>query len=474
MKILHLSAECYPVAKAGGLADVVGALPRYQCESGLEAAVVMPWYDKPFVHAHDFEAVYKGEILQGSQLFNFQVLREKTNVLGFELFLIRMPGLLDRPELYVYPDESDQFIAFQHAVLKWLAEADHKPDLLHCHDHPTGLVPFFIENCISFEALKGIPTVFTVHNGEYQGIMNWHKSQLMPVFDQYKWGLLDWDNRINSMAAAIKCCWAFTTVSEGYLRELYAQPVLGSLFSSERGKAFGILNGIDTEAWNPENDSLLDYLYNQSNVSKGKRENKKELSSRFSLAPDLPLLAFIGRFAFEKGADLLPQLIEEVLRRHRGKLNMMVLGSGDKAVENQLKTLQKGIGSKHFALYIGYDEALAHKIYAAADFLLMPSRVEPCGLNQLYALRYGTIPIVCAVGGLKDTVVEVQGEQGNGFLFPQANLADALPAIEKALEWAENPKQLEQLRKRNMRLDYSWENSSQKYKKVYTLLIDKL
>lgn len=473
MNVFHISAECYPVAKAGGLADVVGALPRYQCENGIEASVVMPWYDKPFVHQHTFKEVYKGDIRQGSQTYSFEVLMEKDRILGFDLYLVRVPGLLDRPEVYGYGDESDQFIAFQHAILQWLSETKNKPSLLHCHDHHAGLIPFFVEQCESFSFLKGTPTVCTVHNGEYQGVMPWRKAMLMPEFNPEAWGLLDWDNMINPLGAGIKCCWAYTTVSEGYLEELYHQTVLGTLFVAERNKSYGIVNGIDVAVWNPETDHLIDFNYKESAVLSGKKKNKKGLCQHLDLNEELPLLAFIGRFAGEKGADLLPGFVRQMQDDYQGKLSMLILGSGDPKVEEELRNLKAADG-KDFALVVGYDERLAHRIYASADFLLMPSRVEPCGLNQLYALRFGTIPIVRAIGGLKDTVHDVNEDNGNGFLFESPTIDDMVIAVKRALAFDENPTLVNKLRKSNMKLDYSWRKSSKKYAEVYDLLIDKL
>lgn len=473
MKVFHISAECYPVAKAGGLGDVVGALPKYQCEHGIKASVVMPWYDKPFVHNHSLKSVYAGDIRQGTQTFSFEILKESDNTLGFDLFLVRIPGLLDRAEVYGYADESDQFIAFQHAVLQWIVEANIKPTIFHCHDHHTGLIPFFIKNCQEFYDLKGTPTVFTVHNGEYQGWMPWHKALLMPEFDTSAWGLLDWDNLINPLATAIKCSWAYTTVSEGYLEELYHQMALGPLFLAEKDKSFGIVNGIDTAVWNPESDPLIDFNYKISTVISGKKKNKHALCKAYKLNKELPLVAFIGRFAGEKGADLLPGFIRQIIDRNKEKISIFILGSGDPLVEEALYRLNAEL-HQAFALVIGYDEALAHRIYAAADFLVMPSRVEPCGLNQLYAMRFGTIPVVRAIGGLKDTINDISDESGNGFQFVNPAIADIINAVERALKFYETPPLMNKLRKSNMKLDYSWKTSSKKYNRVYDLLIGKL
>ncbi len=472
MKVFHISAECYPVAKTGGLGDVVGALPKYQNLLGIQASVIMPWYDKPYVRDHEFEKVYESEFKQGSQFYSFTVLKENTHALGFEIYLIKVPGLLDRTEVYGYPDESNQFIAFQHALLKWIIDQNIAPDLFHCHDHHSGLVPFFIENTEEFKSLKGIPTLATIHNAQYQGWMGWQQAILMPTFDSDKWGLLDWDRNINPLASLIKCCWAYNAVSSGYLKELFKEANgLESLFLSENGKGYGIINGIDEEIWNPETDPFISKKYTINTVTAGKKSNKKALCKEYGLDPALPLLAFIGRFALEKGADLLPGFVQELAQKFKGKINLVILGSGDIHIQEALTHLrEKG----NTAVIIGYNEKLSHQIYASSDFLIMPSRVEPCGLNQLYAMRYGTIPIVRSIGGLKDTVIDLSKKNPNGIVFEEVSLRNMVQAIKRGLKLYEDSKLFNKLQKDNMKLDYSWKSSTRKYIQLYENLINRL
>ena len=465
--VIHLSAECYPVAKVGGLGDVVGALPKYLQQQGFEAWVVMPWYNKPFVNTHDFDQVYRGSIQQGSRPLQVEVYREQHDTLGFGLFLVKIPGLLDRDDVYGYADESEQFMAFQHGFLQWIADEGIQPDVIHCHDHHTGLVPFLLYHCAQFSALKQIPTVGTVHNGEYQGWMGWNKAILLPSFDTWKWGLLDWDGMINPLAALIKCCWVYTAVSEGYLRQLAEQSNgLEQLFKLEQQKGVGIVNGIDATLWDPSADLMLYRNYGTADAQSGKKANKESLCRTFGLDASLPLLAYIGRFVGEKGADLLPPLIDQVLVDTDNGLSVVVLGSGDPAVETAIRQLAEK-HSGRLGIHIGYQEQLAHQIYAASDFLIMPSRIEPCGLNQLYAMRYGTVPVVRSTGGLSDTVPDIDTEAGYGITFQQASSEDAALAIGRALRLYENKKQLQQLRKRIMGLDFSWARSTAKYIQIY-------
>ena len=466
MKIFNLSLECYPVAKVGGLGDVVGALPKYLNKmEGVEASVIMPWYNKPFVHEHEFDIVFDGWIHQSHHTFQVQVMKEKSKVLGFDLYLVKIPGLLDRDNPYGYWDESQQFLAFQHGVLHWLTAMHIRPDILHCHDYHTGLVPFMIENCPEFSFLKGVKTIGTIHNGEYQGQMKWEMLNYFPWFYGEQWGLLDWDGMINPLAAMIKCCHAFNAVSEGYLQELYQSfRGLEGLVRQEHAKAYGIINGIDSDVWDPATDSFLDYNFSRDEAETGKRKNKVELCKEYGLNPDLPLFGFIGRFAGEKGADLLPDIIWKSIQETYGALNIIILGSGDKNIEHQLSELTKYYSN--FALDLGYKEYLSHKIYASSDFLLMPSRVEPCGLNQMYAMRYGTVPIVSYTGGLRDTVEDI-ATGGSGLNFGDATAEDAVHAIHRALHIYHQAELMTDLVQSNMSFDFSWEKSAQKYMEMY-------
>lgn len=466
MTIFHLSTECYPVAKVGGLADVVGALPKYQNKiKEVNAKVVMPWYNKHFVYDYDFEVVFDGFIHQGSNMLQVQVMKETTDVLGFELFMVKIPGLLDRENPYGYEDESFQFLAFQQGVLHWLTAMKIRPDVLHCHDYHTGLIPFMIENCEEFEFLKGVKTIGTIHNGEYQGMMSWDMVNYMPAFDHHKWGLLDWNGFINPLASMIKCCSAFTTVSEGYLEELFVSfRGLESLVREEFSKAYGIINGIDTDVWNPQTDPMIDFNFNSKNALKIKKKNKAKLCKEYGLNPELPLFAFIGRFATEKGADLLPDLIWRSIKQSFGGLNIIVLGSGNAYIEQQLKELDSVYSN--FATDIGYKEHLSHKIYASADFLLMPSRVEPCGLNQMYAMRYGTVPVVSYTGGLRDTVKDIT-TGGSGLNFTYPGVDDIIHAMSRGVNIYKNKAQMDELVLSNMKFDFAWEKSAEKYLTLY-------
>ena len=434
----------------------------------------MPFYNRKFVHENVFDVVFQGATLLGTRRLYFEILKESTDKLGFELFLIKIPGLLDRENIYSYPDEREQFIAFQICFLDWINWSGQTPDLVHCHDHHSGLVPFLMYHSALYRRLAHIPTVFTIHNGQYHGAFGWEHLNLLPEVDFYKTGLLDWNGGINPLACAVKCCWKFTTVSPNYLKELsVSSNGLEYLFYVERFKGLGIINGIDTDVWDAETDPMVPNKFAAATVSKGKQKNKEELCLRFHLSPDKPLVVFIGRLVVEKGADVLPAAIEKSLQQHADGLNFLILGAGDAETEMALQKL-KDLYPQNCNVFIGYDESLAHLIYAAADFLLMPSRVEPCGLNQLYAIRYGTIPIVRSTGGLADTVIDFKDENGYGICFKNASADDISTAITRAVELYKDVKMIQMLRKRMMGLDFSWYRSAKEYIDLYESLIPKI
>ena len=467
MEIIHVSAECYPVAKAGGLGDVVGALPKYQCKAGHIAKVVMPMYKTRFLYTNDWEVDFKGRTNMGDYFFDYTVIKETKNILGFDLYLIEIKGLTDREKIYEYPDDTERFTAFQIAVVNWISHWQHQPDIVHCHDHPTGLIPFMFKNCNDYRKLRFIPTVMTIHNAQYQGWMPWNKSKYLPAWDNYKWGDLDWNKAINPLASAVKCAWKVTTVSWSYLNELrYNSNGLERLFEYERGKCVGILNGIDNEVWNPATDAFIDNNYTSATVMTGKQKNKSLLCQQFGLKEDVPLIVFIGRLVGEKAADILPDTIKSILYGMKDKVAFLILGSGDSHVEWQLNNMN-GNYPGYFHAEIGYHEALSHLIYAGADFLLMPSRIEPCGLNQMYAMRYGTIPMVRTTGGLQDTVTDMGDAEGFGVRFYHASIGDIYYAVSRALSVFEDKKHISWMRQHMMQIDHSWESTVEQYLNVY-------
>ncbi|MBA4275550.1 glycogen synthase [Flavobacterium sp.] len=471
MEIFHIGAECYPVAKVGGLADVVGALPKYQNKANHLVRVVLPHYETKFVKENEFNCVHSGFAKLGNFNFPFNVLKEKEDQLGYELYLVQIPDLFDREEIYGYEDDVERFLSFQIATLDWLMTRNNVPDVINCHDHHTGLIPFMMFYCYKYLKLHDVPTVITIHNSIYQGQFGFDKLFYLPEFDLSKATYLEWGNRINSLATAIKCASAVTTVSPNYLNEInYSAYGLEPLFNLVRYKSKGILNGIDMEVWNPETDIMLAKNYSIKNFKKGKQDNKEKLCRQFDLDPTKPLFSFIGRLLEEKGANLMPHAAALALSENFKEINILVLGSGNTEIENQLKHLLTSFNG-NYNVFIGYSEELAHQIYAGSDFLLMPSRVEPCGLNQMYALRYGTIPIVRRTGGLKDTVIDF-GDNGNGICHDQATVVDVCYSIQRAVNLYKDKKKINDIQKSGMSIDHSWESVCQEYIETYNLIIN--
>jgi len=463
MNIFHISAECYPIAKIGGLADVVGALPKYQANKNVSATVLMPFYNNTFTQAHIFTSIYNGTITLGHEEFDFRVLKVNEDVLEFPVCFVDVPELLYKNFIYSY-DDAKRFLAFQIACLYWLLTLDNRTTIIHCHDYHTGLIPFMAQECYKYEELNTIPVITTIHNAQYQGWFNYDKLHLIPKFNNENSGLLDWDGQINPLAAAIKCAWRVTTVSPTYMEELKQNANgLETLLSNERNKCIGILNGIDTKVWNPETDSFIFENFSKTTVQSGRAANKKWICDTYNLDINKPLFAFIGRLVGEKGADLLPEALKIVLESKQ--CNVLVLGSGEKQREEALEAIKvnnKGL----YNTYIGYDEKLSHIIYAGTDFLLMPSRVEPCGLNQMYALRYGAIPIVRSIGGLKDTVIDISNN-GFGICFNTLTVKNIVDSIFRGIALYENQNKFKDIRKSIMTIDHSWDKSAKDYLNLY-------
>lgn len=479
MKVLHISAECYPAAKSGGLGDVVGALPKYLNQAGVSTGVIIPKYSLRWINEHQFTPVFRGAIRMHNYYIPFTIEKEQQDTLGFPLFVANIPGKFDRPGIYAdpsgygYGDEAERYLCFQQAVLQWIINSPGKPSVLHCHDHHTGLIPFMVKYCPEYRALENIPTVFTIHNGMYHGAFSWQKMYLMPFFYGEARGMLDWADTINPLAAGVKNSWRITTVSPSYLEELkQSSNGMEWLFMHEQHKSLGILNGIDAEVWDPATDHYIAKRIENNDIKHYKSANRQVLNQRFQIDPELPIITFIGRLVMEKGADLLPDLFTKVL--HSGmRVNSLVLGTGEPRIAEAFKAMRQQFRGR-FDASLEYNEGLAHQLYAGSDFLIMPSRVEPCGLNQMYAMRYGTLPIVRAVGGLRDTVPDI-GEpdgSGRGIRFNNFSLEDGSLAIYRAAElYFNHRKSFEQIQQKIMQIDFSWEKSAAKYIEVYNQML---
>ena len=473
-KVLHISTECYPAAKAGGMGDVVGALPIYMPQFGFDASVIIPKYANAWIGKQKTRSVFKSSFMMDDEEIQFGIELVMKSELDFPLYLIDIPGKFDRANIYLadngqaYTDEILRYISFQRAVLEWLIKTNERYDLLHCHDHMTALICFMIKHQRSYKVLQDTATVFTIHNGQYRGIMDWSNDRYLGDYDTNKQGLLDWDGHIHSLATGIKCAWKVTTVSPSYMIELQEDfDNLTSLIRFEKYKSTGIINGIDSGVWDPRTDPLIQKHLKRSNRV-FKRENKRFLASEFGFDPSKALVSFIGRFAYEKSADLLTGAFRHYLK-YKDDLQFFILGSGDKDIERSVGELQNEYPDNVISV-IAYNEQLAHQIYAASDFILMPSRFEPCGLNQMYAMRYGTIPIVRHTGGLIDTVPDI-GDDGNGISFLRANEEDIVYSLNRAVDLYADKLSLELLINKIMKLDFSWNRSAELYSDLYKSII---
>ncbi|GIZ08653.1 glycogen synthase [Flavobacterium sp. UMI-01] len=470
MELFHISAESYPAAKVGGLADVVGALAKYQQEQKHTVNVVIPCYETNFIKENEFETVFWSHVALGQFNFPFSVLKGINNDLGYQLYLIAIPELFDRAEIYGYKDDIERFVSFQKAFLDWLLTVDTKPTVINCHDHHTALIPFLLNYGKKYVALKDIPTLLTVHNALYQGQFGFDKLHYFPEYDLSKTDILQWNGCINSMAAGLRCARAITTVSPNYLNEIcYSGNGLEMLFNQVKYKSRGILNGIDTVVWNPETDSKIEFNYSVATCEMGKQKNKEKLCKMFDLDVHKPLISYIGRLYDEKGADLLYEFVKKSLSEKEREINILILGSGNVGIEKQLQELVADY-SGHYNVYIGFNEDMAHLMYAGTDFLLMPSRVESCGLNQMYAYRYGAIPVVRNTGGLKDTVIDID-EKGFGIGFNQASVEDMLLAKDRAVELFHKKNERIAIIESGMMLNHSWEKAYKEYLEMYNLII---
>ena len=474
MPILHIAAECAPFAKVGGLADVVGALPQ---ALSVPSAVVMPFYGGPggrlAQRAGEIGRVHTGMVwLDGG--FPFEVWRSHAIADDVPLYLIHEPthfgddGVYFRAADGAWPERGEvRYLAFQLMCLDWL-RSENTPldgaDGLHLHDHHTGLIPVLLRHDPANAAISDLPTVFTVHSADHHGEIDWEWWDQLGVAVPDRQSL-DHLGVVNSLKAGVGFSDAVTTVSPSYARELVASPNpshgLDYAFQEAGDRLSGIVNGIDANAWDPATDPHLPAPFSADDLA-GKAKTKRAVCQQLSLDPDRPLVAFVGRLTPEKGAEILAPGLAQVVRQSEAAV--AVLGSGYAEHEAEMLEVAEDAGDR-VSLTLAFDEALAHRLYAAADFFVMPSKQEPCGLGQLYAMRYGAPPVVHAVGGLRDTVEHWDGETGDGVRFDAFTTDAFVQAVVAAL--ALPASEVEALRQNGMRRESSWESSAREYEELY-------
>lgn len=478
LHVAMASSEISPFAKTGGLGEVLGSLPLALEKLGIKLSLIMPAY--PSILRGDFpiedtgrsfsvpvsEGREKGSILKGKLGYSMPV------------YFIRADKYYDRQSLYHtgegdYPDNAERFVFFSRAVLEVIR--NDPPNILHANDWQTALSIVFLKAQPElYPELANTKTVFTVHNLGYQGVfwnLDWHLLNLDWRFfiSQY----LEFFDKINFLKGGVVFADHITTVSPSYAEEITTYEYgfgLEGIFREKAKDLTGILNGVDYRVWNPETDANISSTYSIDDLS-GKINCKTELQKTLGLQekPDVPLIGMVARLTSQKGCDLVAMALSSLMERD---IQFVLLGDGEKYYTELFQSLAEQYPGR-MSLQIAFDEAKVHAIVAGADFILIPSRYEPCGLTQMYGLRYGTIPVVRATGGLKDTIHKFNPEMGtgNGFLFGLSEVTDLLAAIDRALECYQHKELRKIVIKNGMKENFSWEKSSKLYKKVYQKLL---
>jgi starch synthase len=475
MKILFVASEGLPYSKTGGLADVVEGLPKALVEMGHQVAVLLPRYHGNRVTSTLVSSV---TVSLGDQV-RFPSIAEGVSVAGVRYFFVDDPGYFDREQPYgdksgEYPDNAERFAEFSRVAIEF-AKRVLLPDVIHCHDWQTALVPVLLRTQHSDDpAVRSLPVVLTIHNLAYQGMFPQSALRKAGLPTQlFAMDALEFYGRINFLKGGLLFADYLSTVSRRYAKEIQTPEYgagLEGVIVQRADKLVGILNGVDYSIWSPETDTLIAQNYSALNLD-GKKACKKDLLNAFKLPADKPedldrpVVGIVSRFADQKGFDLIAQVAGEMMKED---LSLVVLGTGQTEYERLFKLLaEKYPGS--VGVKFAYDNPLAHKIEAGADMFLMPSRYEPCGLNQIYSLRYGTVPVVRATGGLDDTVqnFDAKTQQGTGFKFDAYDGNALLECLRGALKVYREPKWWRVLQKNGMAKDFSWKTSAAAYVTLY-------
>lgn len=480
MKVLMAASEIAPFAKTGGLADVLGSLPIALKALDIDVELIMPKYKTVQTESVDLGDI-RVEI--EDQLVIGRYHRCYLPGTDIPVYLIEQDDYFNRDGLYSsqgtdYTDNLERFAFFCKAVMNLVENKILQPDLIHCNDWQTALIPVYIKtNYANHPTVSSIKTLFTIHNLAYQGCFPVFLYSIPGIgWEHFHLDALEFYNQINLMKGGIVFSDAVNTVSPTYAKEIQT-PEFGSgldgILRKRSDKLIGILNGVDYTEWSPDVDQYIPRQYTRNNVAECKEINKRALLEEFNLpvsSERTPLFGVVSRLAQQKGLDLLAGIIPRLVRHG---VQIVVLGTGEPNLERTFQIMRNEY-PKSCGVEISYDNRLAHWIEAGADFFLMPSRYEPCGLNQIYSLRYGTIPIVRAVGGLADTIFDVdEHPEGNGFVFHEST-ADALfDACHRAIEYYQNRDAWLTLLQRAMSYDFSWQKSALDYKATYEKIVSK-
>jgi starch synthase len=477
MKVAMLASEVAPFAKTGGLADVVGALPKFLSHLGVEVKVMMPFYRE--TKKKSFSLRKAGENLElewAGGKNHFSLWEHKEGAISF--LFVEKDGYFDRDYLYGtpqgdYPDNGERFAFFSRAALEALKFIDFQPDVIHGHDWQSAIALAFLKFIYAKDHFfADTRSLFTIHNLAYQGLFA--KEILggvgLPGF-LFNMEDLEFYGKVNYLKAGILYATVVNTVSPRYSQEIQTPEFghrLEGLLRKRQDSLFGILNGVDYSDWNPTTDKFLIKKFDPS-YPEGKDECRNDLLESFSLQSakeDVPVVGMVSRLAGQKGFDILCEALEGLFKIG---VCLVILGTGEEVFQNILRSAQKKY-PQSFGLRIAFDEALSHKIYAGSDIFLIPSRYEPCGLTQMYSLRYGAIPVVRATGGLDDTIQEYDPEKnsGNGFKFQEYSASALLSSLKKAVSVYRQKEKWQLLIQTAMSCDFSWERSAREYLHLYT------
>ena len=473
MKVLYVASEALPFMASGGLGDVAGSLPVALRKRLIGCRVVMPLYDSIKQEYKDQMKFITSISVPVSWRRQYCGLFEaKYN--GVIYYFLDNQYYFKRDGIYGHYDDAERFAFFARAVLEIIPHIDWKPDIIHCNDWQSALTPLYYScyyaNQMCYENIK---TVFTIHNIQYQGkygdeLLN----DVLGIAPEYN-NLIMYDGLVNFMKAGIECANKVTTVSPTYAKEIldpWYSYGLDSILNQRSWKLCGILNGIDTDNYNPATDKAIAQNYDESDYKKGKAACKKALQEQMGMAvrDDVPLIGIVSRLVEHKGLDLIKEVMEKSLWER--DVQYVVLGSGEWQYETFFRELHNKYPDK-IGVTIGFVPDLARKIYAGADLFIMPSKSEPCGLSQMVALRYGTLPIVRETGGLKDSITDCGDGEGNGFTFKTYNAYDMLGAIYRGVEAYNDKQGWQVLVKRALECDMSWGKSANEYIRMYKSLL---
>ncbi|HQO74120.1 MAG TPA: glycogen synthase GlgA [Candidatus Marinimicrobia bacterium] len=485
MNIIFIAAEASPFAKVGGLGDVIGALPPVLANRGLSVKVIIPGYRSTWnFKTEPLTQLSNLTVTLGNRVVESQVRRwQNPAQIRHEVYFIDNPEYFGQRNVYCaedgkpYPDNPERFVFFQKAALKLIAETRWSAEIIHCHDNHTALIPVYLKNNLAkvtpFNSLK---SVLTLHNIAYQGVCEMRLKEICDLPEELfkPFGALEWYNSLNPLKGGIIFADAVTTVSPTHAREIMTDEKLSAgmsvVLANRPTPVVGILNGIDTAEWNPATDVHLFAPYSISNLA-GKKINKMKLIETLRLNPALksrPLLGMVSRLVEQKGVDLLIDSLEKILSLGVG---FIILGSGEQHYQFELERLANQFRDQ-MAVKFDYDNILSHRIIAGSDLFLMPSRFEPCGITQMHALNYGTVPVVHHTGGLVDTVIPWNGKDGNGFAFCEYRSEAMLKTVLEALQVFEKPDEWQKIIINGMSADYSWEKAATRYIELYENLAE--